>query len=305
MQPFHGVKPPIVPIGPNFRDRSPYLLGYASEPHPPPPSPAPDLHDHRRPDIGHRHRRQCGDFQRDRRGSPQAAAVPARRRAGRARSDCGRPQPSEDGQRAVPVFHLPRGRTTVPGRRPVDQRHGERDRPCRTRGSAVAGRDRWAAPDAWRDSRARPPHLESGRHAGLGGGHGALGRLLAHAVWQRPVGRRAAGDGERKAARDRRRPAGHLFLPRQEAFPHPAVASGSVENVPWSVQLHRGRASEARRHRRAGQCRSDATDSDRSSEVPAVPRLQHEDVRGSEAAGQRAAAEGRRHRRRRARRSGC
>ena len=127
-----------------------------------------------------------------------------------------------------------------------------------------------------------------------------VGRLLAHAVRQRPVGHRPPRHGQRQAARDRRRPAGRVPVLRSEAVADSADAARSREKV------HLGQfGSNAVARLKPGVTLEqatadvDAVDSDRPREIPAVPRLQPEDVRGRQAQAEPAAAERRRDRRRR------
>ncbi len=257
---------------------------YASDPHPPAAAPAADVHHRRGAHPGDRHWRQRRHLQRDRGCAAQAAALSAAGPAGGARSLSAGAEPAAHRRRAVSLLHLPRGRPGVSGRRDVDRRHGQRHRHRGARGGPRRRRHRRPAADVRRDAGARPPVHEAGRLARRGRYGDPHGRLLAIPLRRRSVGRRAPHHAGRQGARDHRRAARLVPVPRSEAIADPSAPVQSRRNSSRQLQLHRRRASEAGRHARSGDRRRDAADSRQPDPFPGVPRFQRQDVRGREAA---------------------
>src|SRR5215203_659145 len=94
----------------NFRPGWPYWFSNAPESDTASARPHAALHERRRADARHRHRRQYRDLQRRPGCAVEAVALPAIGRARHDRSLGARDQPAERRRRAVSVLHLSRTR---------------------------------------------------------------------------------------------------------------------------------------------------------------------------------------------------
>ena len=233
---------------------NPYLTPMRSESHPAPAGAAAGVHDRRRPDAGDRHRRQRRDLQRRRRRAAEAAAVSACRTS----SSCSITRAPGIGLQAAPA--------SAPFLYFTYREDGRRVSGRRRCGPATPR----ASPASAEPEEVRVASLVTDGLLPMLGATPALGRLiskhddspgsadtmmLSAGYWHTRfgsdpsvIGRR--DHGQRQAARDHRRAAGCVPVPRPEAVADPAAAARSRQGAPRAIQLQRDRAAQAGRHAR-------------------------------------------------------
>ena len=246
----------------------------------------------RRAHARDRHRRQHGHLQRDRGRAAETAAVSAPGRARRARSRGAGRQPEARRRGAVPLLHLSRGRPRLSGRRRCwTDRHRQRHRPR----ASPRKSQRSSSPTACCRCSARTPMLgrlftQTGR---LAGGRETV--MLTAGYWRSrfggdPLGGRPALHARRPAARDHRRAARFVPVPRPEA----------VAVLPLRLDRSQGASSGSSATRRVARLKPGVTLAQANADVarlipisltrfPPFPGFSAEDVRGRAARAQPAA----------------
>ena len=122
--------------------------------------------------------------------------------------------------------------------------------------------------------------------------------ILAVEIRRRQLRDRPHADARQPPARNHRRAARYVPLPRPQRLARRAVPVRSQQGVSRAIQLFGHRAAETGHHDRPGERRRRAHDSDLAHPLPAVSGRQRQDVRRGAPRAERPLAQGRPRRRR-------